>query len=135
MEVSDWHLQMQAIIDTARFVADCPVVDINFDDGTKMEVYLAMTLEQRTRGLSSLATLDLDGMLFYFDQQSYAPFTAEKMLMDIDIAWYNSAGELLDKKFVPVGTSSIYCKYPYSYVLETPVGRIPDANFAGKTDG
>lgn len=119
---------MQAAMDTARYLHNCDVLDIAFVNGDSMEVYVAYTLEQRQRGLASLSSLDLEGMLFIFDEPSFAPFTASKMLMDIDIAWYDEHGGLLQFKTAVAGTAALYCPHPFSYVLEAPVGTIPSSN-------
>ena len=128
---------MAATVDTARFFADCDVIDISFENGSVMEVYVAISAEQRTRGLASIASIDLDGMLFYFDSPSYVPFTAEKMLMPIDIAWYSDSGDLLSlQRDVAPGTRALYSSRAFSYVLEAPPGIIPESSLKiGGSDG
>lgn len=126
---------MSAVQDTARFFADCDVLDISFESGHQMEVYVAVSSSQRSRGLASISSLDLDGMLFYFDPPSYVPFTAAKMLMDIDIAWYDRAGRLIQMETAKAGSGPYYCSKPFTYVLEAPVGQIPRADLKLATRG
>jgi uncharacterized membrane protein (UPF0127 family) len=132
METDEWQQKMLQIVETARALSGLDVVDLNFDNGDSLEVYIALTEDQRIRGLSDVATLDLGGMLFYFERDSYAPFTAKKMVLDIDIAWYDRSGSLLQKKHVPAGTGAVYCDRPFAFVLEALPGTIPDANLGLK---
>lgn len=126
MDIEDWNNRMSSAVDTARFFADCDVIDISFDNGSVMEVYVAISPEQRSRGLASISSIDLDGMLFYFDKPSYVPFTAEKMVIPIDIAWYAADGTLLAlRRNVAPGTGALFSQQPFSYVLEAPPGIIP----------
>jgi uncharacterized membrane protein (UPF0127 family) len=124
---------MDATVETARFFADCDVIDISFNNGTSMEVYVAVSAEQRSRGLANISSLDLDGMLFYYQRPSYVPFTAEKMLMDIDVAWYDRAGTLLQQMTAEAGMGAMYCPKAFSYVLEAPVGSIPASDLKLET--
>lgn len=95
------------------------VVDLSFETGQKIEVYVAMDKETRSQGLKGFRELDVDGMLFYFEEPSSAPFTMEGMEMDLDIAWFDQRGRLIDH-----GTYEKDHKYPilcaeqFSYVLE-----------------
>lgn len=126
---------MTACVDTARFFADCDVIDIAFENGSTMEVYVAVSVEQRSRGLASISSLDLDGMLFFYQTPSYVPFTAEKMLMDIDVAWYDRSGALLQLMTAKAGQGAMYCPRAFSYVLEAPVGTIPASALKLETRG
>lgn len=126
---------MAHICETARVLSSCNVADIQFDDGSFFEVYFAMTAEQRKKGLAWLQDLDLSGMLFCYDQPTIVPFTAKDMLIDLDIAWYNSSGIQLAKKTVVAGDANPICAPDFfSYVLETPAGKLPSGNIRLRKD-
>jgi len=130
MENFEWIQAMNAAVDTALFFDDCDVIDIQFADGSAMEVYVAVSPEQRARGLASISSIDLDGMLFFYETPSHVPFTAKKMLMDIDVAWYNQRGHLIQKLVAKAGQGAMYCPEAFSYVLEAPLGIIPDSSLS-----
>lgn len=126
---TDWSSKIEALNVTAKTLAGLDVLDISFTDGTEYEVYVAATQQQRINGLSNIASLDLDGMLFCYETPSYAPFTMKGMLIDIEIAWYTREGELIAKRALSAGQDEepIYSPRPYMYVLESP-GIIPASN-------
>jgi uncharacterized membrane protein (UPF0127 family) len=126
--------QMRAVCDSARYFRDCDVIDIQFTSGHSREVYVAHTPEQRQRGLSEVAHLDLDGMLFLYPEPSWAPFTVANMVMDIDITWFNAAGQRIQTLQATAGDPNpLVCKWTYTYVLETPVGTTPDGHLQAVT--
>ena len=90
-----WNQEMFELCELGQFLLSFNVIDIDFTNGEKIDVYLALTKEQRIRGLSNLSSLDVGGMLFCYDQPSYVPFSMAKMKMDLDIAWFdkNSSGK------------------------------------------
>lgn len=129
MLTEEWSSQMHSITSSARFLANCDVLDIHFSDGDTWEVYVAATPDQRRRGLSEVSQLDLAGMLFVYEQPSYVPFVMKHMDMDLDIAWFDSKGTLLKKaSFSRNYSAPICCSQEFSYVLEAPIGTIPEAN-------
>lgn len=114
---------------TANFFQSRNVLDIHFLDGSTYEVYLAISPQERQRGLSEVAWIDLDGMLFVYSQPSYTPFTMEKMQMDLDIGWYAADGSLIKKGTFKAGTTEpLYSPQPFSYVLEVPAGTLTNSN-------
>ena len=128
MKNFEWIQAMNAAVDTALFFDDFDVIDIKFVDGSSMEVYVAVSPAQRARGLASISSIDLDGMLFFYQTPTYVPFTAKKMLMDIDVAWYTEDGKLIQKITAKAGQGAMYCPEAFSYVLEAPLGLIPDSS-------
>lgn len=133
MEEQSWTEEIQSVCETAAFLKHCDVIDISLSDGSDLEVYVAISQPQRQRGLSEVASLDLDGMLFFYSQPSYTPFTMEKMKIDLDIAWYDKSGKLLDHATYPAGHKNpIYVTQPFSYVLEAPAGTLPKADLEVK---
>jgi uncharacterized membrane protein (UPF0127 family) len=133
--MSDWFQQMNAVCDTARYFMNCNVMDIEFMDGSQLEVYVAISPEERNRGLSEVSSIDLDGMLFVYSRPSYTPFTMKKMMMDLDIAWYGVDGSIIQNGTYIMGqTEPIYSPQPYSYVLEVPAGTLPKASLKVRTN-
>jgi uncharacterized membrane protein (UPF0127 family) len=99
------------------------VIDLSFSTGETWEVYVALTPEQRSRGLADLeaAHLDADGMLFCYPNGSWVPFTAEKMRFDMCINWYGPNGEAQRFADVPAGASWPICSaQQFWWVLESP---------------
>jgi len=124
-----WEHRMAAVCETASFLINCDVIDISFSNGTTREVYVAISKAQRAKGLSCISYVDLDGMLFYYDQPSFVPFTMAKMEIAIDIAWYDATGTLIKlASFEPGYAHPIFCPKAFSYVLEAPAGTIPQSN-------
>lgn len=133
--MKEWSLKMNAVCSTARYFMNCNVMDIEFVDGSQLEVYIAISPDERSRGLSEVSSIDLDGMMFVYSRPSYAPFTMAKMEMDLDIAWYAADGSLIKKgTYVKTYPKPIYTPQPYSYVLEVPAGTLPNANLKVRTD-
>lgn len=133
--MSDWSLQMDAVCATARYFMNCNVMDVEFVDGSQLEVYIAISPEERSRGLSEVSSIDLDGMMFVYSRPSYTPFTMEKMMMDLDIAWYAADGSIIKAGTYMRGQlGPLYSPQPYSYVLEVPAGTLPEANLKVRLD-
>lgn len=133
--MEDWSLQMNAVCETARYFMNCNVMDIEFVDGSKLEVYIAISPDERSRGLSEVSSIDLDGMMFVYSQPSYVPFTMAKMEMDLDIGWYTSDGTPIKSgTYTKAHPEPLYSPQPYSYVLEVPAGTLPKANLKVRTN-
>src|SRR3989339_564311 len=61
--------------------------------GTEIKVDLALTSEQKARGLSGRESLAEDqGMLFIFDYTTRHPFWMKDMLIPIDMIWIDENG-------------------------------------------
>ena len=128
---NEWEAQIDKVCALARFFTTCNVIDVSFESGHKMEVYVALSETQRSQGLSrvSESQLPVDGMLFVFEKPSYAPFGMINMEMDLDIAWYDKSGKLIKFQTVPADYPVPICSpEPFSYVLEAPAGTLPRTN-------
>jgi len=124
---------MKIVQDTARLLDKFNVIDVEFDNGEVLEVYVAMTREERAVGLSTVPYLDVDGMLFYYETASYVPFTMIDMGFDLDIAWFDSDGTLIKSGTFEAGYSQpIFCSRPFNYVIETMAGVLPTTNLKVK---
>lgn len=118
------------ICEIARVVNSCNVTDLAFTSGHKLEVYLAMSPEQRKVGLSNIDMLDTSGMLFVYSAPTYIPFTMKDTKIDLDIAWYDRNGKLIQSgSYKAFQTGHITCPKAFSYVLETPAGQLPGGDF------
>jgi uncharacterized membrane protein (UPF0127 family) len=126
--------KLREVAESYRFLAGLDVLDIKFKSGHTMDVYVAMDRKTRGRGLAGLTSLDTDGMLFFFEVATYVPFSMNDMLFDLNIAWYDESGKLIQSGEYKAGDPTpITCPKPFSYVLETPVGMLPtsDLSFDG----
>ena len=73
----------------SRFVVRLP-------GGQAVTCELAITLQERTRGLIGHAPLDRDeGLLFLFEHADYHPFWMKGMEYAIDIIWLNEEGRVV----------------------------------------
>lgn len=125
VEQATWMAEMASVVASRRLLRRADVIDLKFSDGSQREVYVSVTEDERQRGLSELAALDLDGMLFCYSQDSEVAFTMAKMLMEIDIAWYDGDGKWLGQAKALPASPPLYPPSPFRYVLEAPVGTIP----------
>lgn len=127
MEVELWQAKMDALIETAALLLNRNVIDLPFVNGRVLEVYVAISKEERAIGLNDLSFIDLDGMLFVYDLPSYTPFTVAKMQMELDVAWYRQDGSLIQRgTYAPGSKEPLYASEPYSYVLEAEAGTLDD---------
>jgi uncharacterized membrane protein (UPF0127 family) len=121
MDGTKWFTEMAKLQSSFAFLNTCNVIDITFANGEVWEVYVAASKEQRQRGLSEVSSLDLDGMLFCYDQPSFMPFHMKNMAMDLNMGWYDQSGQLVASKWVAANHDlPLYCHVPFSYVLESP---------------
>lgn len=117
------------ISESYRFLASLNVIDINFESGHSLEVYVALTPHEKRRGLANLESIDTDGMLFCYDAPTYSPFTMKDMKFDLDIAWFDSAGRLVGNQTWTAGSKlPVVCHRSFSYALEVPAGTLPISN-------
>ena len=130
-----WQSEMAEICDKARTLLSCNVAEIEFDDGTFFEVYFAMTPEQRKKGLACVSELDLPGMLFCYDEPTYVPYSMINTFIDLSVAWYNDKGELIQNgTFAKLSKEPLVCSKAFSFVLETPAGKLPAGNLRLRKD-
>ena len=125
----DWFQAIEQSSETARFFMQADVIDIKFDSGHSWEVYVAISADDKRHGLRGLKSLDVDGMLFYFENPSSTPFTMEGMSMDLDVAWFDETGTLLHHESVEKDHPyPLLCDKPFSYVLESRRGSFGPTN-------
>jgi uncharacterized membrane protein (UPF0127 family) len=130
-----WEKEMAALVGQGH-LASCNVLDIEFTSGTTLEVYLALDQTQRSQGLSDVASIDLDGMLFCYERPSYVPFSMKNTYIDLDIAWYSAVGALLQQRSAKALSSvPLFSAYPFSYVLEVPAGTLPTGDLIVSHNG
>jgi uncharacterized membrane protein (UPF0127 family) len=126
LHIGEFAEALENVTESARFLASLNVLDVEFSSGHVLELYIANNQEQRSRGLSRLSSLDTDGMMFYYDSTSYRPFTMAEMQFDLDIAWYDEKGYLLDvASFESSYELPVYAKHGFRYAIETPKGVLP----------
>jgi len=105
-------------------------VKVYFPDGDSVTAELAVTLEEKARGLMFRKKLDFDqGMLFIFDEEDIHSFWMKNMVIPLDILWLNG-----EKRIVHIERSVPPCqedpcpsyasKVPAMYVLELKEGSI-----------
>jgi hypothetical protein len=107
------------------------VVTIN---DKKIEVTVAKTKDERTRGLSGVTKLDADnGMLFVFDTKVNSTFWMKDMLIPIDIIWISDGKIVKIDKNVPIpGPNTPDIKLP-KYSSGQPIDHVLEVN-AGFSD-
>lgn len=120
------------------FLASCAMgsgakfIRVYFPDGRSINAELAVTMEQRARGLMFRKELDADeGMLFVFEKEDLYAFWMKNCLISLDILWLDK-----DKRIVHVETHVPPCKQvdcpsyspslPALYVLELKSGSIQE---------
>jgi uncharacterized membrane protein (UPF0127 family) len=131
--MNDWQIRMDRLVESSAFLNKLNVLEVAFDNGSVLDLYVAVNPQERARGLSHVEALDTDGMLFYYDKPSFVPFTTEEMLIPINIAWYDAKGNLI--KYGTWDNSHkgpIFSPQAFSYVIETPAGILPEANLKVK---
>jgi uncharacterized membrane protein (UPF0127 family) len=101
-----------------------------FEDQTLMEVEVADSVQERTRGLSGHAPLGPEeGMLFLFDDKKIAGIWMKDMLFSIDLIWLdgNMVVDLHSNLPLEDPVSTIYRpEVPVDRVLEIPAGFIEE---------
>src|SRR5574343_94553 len=125
----DFASQLAKVTEQANYLRSLDVIDINFESGHSLEVFVASNSDQRRRGLSSLDYIPTQGMLFYYSVATYKPFTMRNMVFDLDIGWFDSDGKMLDAQYQSAGVDKpVVTQHKFSYVLETPTGMLPLSN-------
>ena len=100
--------------------------------GKTIQVQIAKTQDQRTKGLSGVSKLDKNsGMLFVFDTKKTSPaFWMKDMLIPLDMIWINDNKIVKIDKDIPAPTLgtldtklTVYSPgQPIDYVLEVNAG-------------
>ncbi|NJM32001.1 MAG: DUF192 domain-containing protein [Limnobacter sp.] len=94
-----------------------------------LKVEVANTPQARNQGLMFRTSLpDNQGMLFKFDQAGEHCMWMQNTLIDLDVAFFNAQGRLINIEAMQAGTVQIHCaKSPALYALEMNRGWF-DAN-------
>jgi len=122
----NWLDRLNLVCDTARFIMDLDVIDVSFESGHSLELYVAVSQRDRAQGLSNLSSLDVDGMIFYYPTPTYVPFGMRNMEMDLDIGWFDASGKMIGHgSYDRNHKHPIVSPRPFSYVIETPKGTLP----------
>ena len=104
--------------------------------GQKIQVELAVTVAERTQGLSGRQSLDEGtGLLFIFDKSGQYPFWMKDMNFSIDMVWMNDKKQVLNvaENVSPDTYPESFCPAePAKYGLEINAG---SATQAGITTG
>lgn len=111
---------------TTGDVVGFPVERIWLGDRSLL-VAVADTPDLRPRGLMGVSDLgDLDGMVFVFEDEVAAAFTMRNTLIDLDIAFFDDDGLVVDRlEMVPCRTEPcpLYAAdSKFRYALEMPAG-------------
>ncbi len=98
--------------------------------GTELLVVVADTGPARRRGLMGVADLGpLDGMVFVFDEDASAGFWMKDTLIPLEIAFFSSSGDLVDRmSMVPCEADPCAVYTPgstYRYAVEVAEGGLP----------
>lgn len=123
-----WEDQMQDVINN-YILSSFTVMDLEFSSQHRVEVFMAMTTQQKTQGLSLMDTVD-KGMLFYYETPTYIPFTMKDTRVDLDIGHYDAAGKLIQSASYEAHSDTLITSpRAFSFVLEMPKGHLPSGNF------
>jgi hypothetical protein len=107
-----------------------PRVTIN---GRSWRVELAMTAEQRYRGLSDRRRLDPNaGMLFVYPSPQVLEFCMRQCLVPLDVAFIDADLRVRQTHTMPVepyglDRAAYSSKVPVQYALEVPAGALAEA--------
>lgn len=96
-------------------------------DDRELVVAVADTAALRRQGLMYVEDLlDLDGMLFIFDDDNTGGFWMKNTLLSLDIAFFDADGAVVDRFVMDPCTANPCPKYsaagPYRYALEMAAG-------------
>lgn len=97
--------------------------------GDELAVAVADDRDRRRQGLRAVEDLgDLAGMLFVWDEDVQSSFTMADTLIDLDIAFLDAEGVVLDTLEMVVCTPTSCPAYgtftSYRYALESPLGTL-----------
>jgi hypothetical protein len=109
--------------DTSSF----PIEAVAVGD-TELQVWVAVTPEERTQGLRDVTELPagVDGMLFVFDTPRTPVFVMEDTLLPLDVWFFDEGGVLIGTEEMAPCDAEPCTRYPgpesVQWALETPLG-------------
>lgn len=121
-----WFAILAVIFGFAVYFSKKDNSSVVFINGARIEVEIAESLSERTRGLSGREALGQnEGMFFVFDEPGYYSFWMKDMKFPIDIIWIAN-----DKKIIDITKNAAPKSYPSvfkpaglaQYVLEVNAG-------------
>lgn len=109
-------------------ILQSPTPRVCFSDSSCIEVEIASTPEERTRGLMFRDHLDAEaGMIFVFDESSVHSFWMKNTLVPLDVIWLDSELRIVDiQTAVPCAQDPCAVYTPQGdsqYVLEINAGK------------
>ncbi len=122
---------MSPIIVVPPVLADFRVGTVRLEGG-EFVVAIADTPVLRPQGLMNVTNLlSLDGMVFFWPEDTETRFWMKDTLISLDIAWFDSSGLFISMLTMPPCGDEEHCpKYfaagPYRSALEMPEGAMPD---------
>ncbi len=98
------------------------VFDIQLGE-EKLKVWIVESEKERSKGLSGIEEMSVDGMLFVFQEEILPLFWMKEMNFPIDIIWINSQKEIVEI------TENIYPEtYPEIFSPSTAVKYVIEVN-------
>ncbi len=98
----------------------------------KLDVWVVKKPDERKRGLSGMEKLvEVDGMLFVFEEEKRHPFWMKDMHFPIDIIWISGERKVLEITYgvSPETYPDIFQpQQPVKYVIEVEAGRAEEIN-------
>jgi len=111
-------------------------IRIDRSDGTAVEIdaLVAETGSQRWVGFRGFPAAFVDaypGILFVFDAEAELRFTMSTVLFDLDIAFFDGAGDLVGSTTMTAQASDLYTAgEPFQYALELASGELAQRDIA-----
>ncbi len=100
------------------------VFDIQLGE-KNLKVWVAESEKERNKGLSGIEVMDVDGMLFVFQEETFPLFWMKEMNFPIDIIWINSQKEIVEitEKVYPETYPELFSpSTAVQYVIEVSAG-------------
>lgn len=118
---AEWAGELEAL--EAAFAAEHPFGEETVQvAGEELRVWVASTLEQKTRGMVARQfPEDIAGLLFEYLIDTSVEFHMHGVPTSLAVAFFDSGGQLVGRLIAPPGTERIRSPQPFRYVLELPV--------------
>ncbi|MGH9025864.1 MAG: DUF192 domain-containing protein [Acidimicrobiia bacterium] len=106
--------------------------------GQCRRLVIADSPDERGAGLRDRSDLGpYDGLLFVYDADTLVSYTMSGVPVPLDIAFYNSRGNEVDRLEMvpcegdPASCPSYQSSHPFRFALETPAGELPAGSLVG----